>query len=620
MRCWLPRLLGTAVPIVTALGLFTSVGWNEYLFKPLLALIAALLLFLAFIRWRRLISIPGVRMAKTEDDLGRYRGYLKLPWITKIMLLTLGLLNLLAFVSMLYNPQLAQNVGSAAVVLGAVGLMVPVGTGLVYWGARTRLPLLLLLFAFAGLLSLYNDNHWVRLNPGASSVDATQHPKTLSLFDGQLASLKRYAQTWAKAHANSEKSTQSIPLFVVSAEGGGIRAAYWTALVLASLQERDTRFASHLFAISGVSGGSLGGALFAAQTAHTAPLGNQPCLRRHTDAVLGEDFLAPTLATLLFPDLAQRFLPWPWFQDRAVTLEQSWEAAWSHFTHQDGSFKAPFEQLWPRRNRLHNDPWVPLLFLNSTLVKSGNRLIIHPLGFSEANEGEHFSDLFNDAIDGRAALGSGVPLSTAVHLSARFTYVSPAGTARNHALEPTLDAAWMRMVDGGYFENSGTVTAAEIITALERYRDQAEADSPLSRLRLFVIHISNEPVRPAPQRIVDQPNKQPALGEILSPLFTLLHARPARGFQAREALFTHISGNGSDNHAHFQLHDLGTRLPLGWVLSSAAREDMQHQLGFRLDRESQACSQSLHADDPGYQQVIDHNRALMSRVLGRLPR
>ena len=54
------------------------------------------------------------------------------------------------------------------------------------------------------------------------------------------------------------------PVYVVAAEGGGIYAALHAASALGGLQDRCPAFADHLFAISSVSGGSLGAATFAA--------------------------------------------------------------------------------------------------------------------------------------------------------------------------------------------------------------------------------------------------------------------------------------------------------------------------------------------------------------------
>jgi hypothetical protein len=259
---------------------------------------------------------------------------------------------------------------------------------------------------------------------------------------------------------------------------------------------------------------------------------------------------------------------------------------------------------------------------------------MHTLDIS--GPGGQFDDLFRDAIDGRAALGVGVPLSTAVHLSARFTYVSPAGTARNHAIPGESSAAWMRLVDGGYFENSGTVTAHELLVAVQALLGAQDADPAVARLRPFVIHISNEPVPLSPgeppqasclqrdhwseARSLAGDPKQKALGEVLSPLLALLNVRPARGFQAREALFVRMGGNGpSARRVHFQLYDLGTELPLGWVLSNKARMDIRAQLGTGdVTAAAERGEQARDQPDGRTRWVEDCNRALMERVLGFL--
>jgi hypothetical protein len=51
-------------------------------------------------------------------------------------------------------------------------------------------------------------------------------------------------------------------LIIVAAEGGGIRAAYWTAGILTRLVDCPPALADSLFAISAVSGGSLGAAVY----------------------------------------------------------------------------------------------------------------------------------------------------------------------------------------------------------------------------------------------------------------------------------------------------------------------------------------------------------------------
>jgi predicted acylesterase/phospholipase RssA len=571
LKQWLPRFLGASILALTAVGVVRSAGLAT---QALIWLGVAAVLYVVFVLFRH--RLPGVDVGEFPDVLGSIKKGDPLPRSVKSVLIVIFALNLIAFFMVLINPRFTTGIGSAAVVLGAVGLIIPIGTYLVYWAARWRLPVLLILFSFATIVSLHNDNHWVRLTSGASSTDAAQNASFANTFSDELSGFNAYAKAWAKDRSNGVAPGASIPMFIVSAEGGGIRAAYWTAQVLAAIQKEDSNFSRHVFAISGVSGGSLGAAVFAAQVADDIP-GNDYVAQ--ADTLLGADFLAPTVATLLLPDLLQRFLPWPVFEDRAITMETSWEEAWRSTGKRSDRFRDKFTSLWSD-SKAGAPSRVPLLFLNSTVMESGGRLLMHPLDFGESSKGG-FEQVFKDAIDGRAALGSDLPLSTAVHLSARFTYVSPAGTVRNNAAPEKERPTWVRLVDGGYFENSGTVTSAELVVALQKLKKQPD-DTDISRLKLFVIHISNDP-----QPLASEPpgtTKDHFLGEVMPPLLALLNARPARGYQARDLLFKMLSGTHpdttiDDNYVHFQLYNTGIKLPLGWVLSGAARANMQAQLG-----------------------------------------
>jgi hypothetical protein len=69
---------------------------------------------------------------------------------------------------------------------------------------------------------------------------------------------------WREANC-VDTATAPVPLVIMIAEGGGIRAAYWTASVLTSLEDQpatscpSSTSLSHVFGISGISGGSVGG-------------------------------------------------------------------------------------------------------------------------------------------------------------------------------------------------------------------------------------------------------------------------------------------------------------------------------------------------------------------------
>jgi len=497
-------------------------------------------------RWfARLFSEPE----RAAPPVDAYRLATELPRVTRWVLvasLAFASLCLVAFAIRPLNLVLAPLLGAATILLLAAAAWAPVGSLLVYVGNRERFPILLALGAVVVAFSLLNDNHPVRVLPDT----APPPPRAASVSDHfalWLAERKRPGTAAMPATARGR-----IPVFIVAAEGGGIRAAYWTGMVLAGIQDRHPAFANHAFAISGVSGGSLGGAVFTALTAEqresgtVCPVAKRPESRMFADCtreILKQDFLAPTLATMLYPDFVQRFLPFPIdYFDRGVTLEESWEQAWERVTG-NRRFAGRFGALWEGGTGLR----VPALALNGTSVEHGGRLLTSNLPVI-ARE-------FPDAADLRFKLTGEVRLSTAVNNSARFTYVSPAGRV----------ADGQHVVDGGYFENSGAMTAGEILAAVM-------AADP-SAIIPVVVHISNDPDREAGRTTLGND----VASEILAPILALLNARLARGSHDTLALQQRVEALGG-YFLHFGLRDLGVPLPLGWALADSARFQMDFQL------------------------------------------
>ena len=106
------------------------------------------------------------------------------------------------------------------------------------------------------------------------------------------------------------------PVFIVAAQGGGLVAAYHAAMVLSHLQDICPRFAHHVFAASGVSGGSFGAAVFASAVDRlTTEQSRTPCRReavkqfqQYSENVLRNDFLSPLVFMAVIPTIAQRAL------------------------------------------------------------------------------------------------------------------------------------------------------------------------------------------------------------------------------------------------------------------------------------------------------------------------
>ena len=444
------------------------------------------------------------------------------------------------------------------------------GSTLVYLSERwDRLPLMviLVLVAVAWSFCPWLDNHEVRLLP----APAPARPD-----------LKDFLRGWLHERRDEIAASTQYPVFVVAASGGGIRAAYWTASVLGEAQDRCPAFARHTLALSGVSGGSLGVAVFAAliaQNPAAALAPSSPCLadalpqvgtRTRAARVLEEDFLAPTVATMLYPDLVYRFLPLAFLPqhltDRGVTLERSWERAW--FGHEKND---RFAQAFGALRAGEAARVVPALFLNSTTVETGDRIIVSNVDVS--------APPFSSAYDALKIAGHEMPLSTAVHLSARFTYVSPAGSLRTGADRKL----WGHVVDGGYFENSGHTATFEIIDTLSRCLTKAEncfaGDRELfdSRLRVVLLTITNDPEDALRARSMQAPRPAAFMNEVLSPLRAMLNARAAHGAFSESAA-EHLARNEVGAVIELRVVDQGVTLPLGWTLARSATENLDKQV------------------------------------------
>jgi predicted acylesterase/phospholipase RssA len=521
------------------------------------------------------------------------------------VLLVAGTASLLLLLVFTLNPiHAAGAIGTGAVITLAGASWVLWGSALVYWGERNRIPVLTLLLLLAVVSSIWNDNHNIRVLNASGSSDRDSLETALSKWHDQIS--KKYSDR------------PEHPLFIVTAEGGGIRAAYWTSIVLGSLQDKDRSFADHVFAISGVSGGSVGAAVFSALLTDENARGQ---IVQRSEEMLGQDFLSSAIAAMLYPDFAQRFCPIPiQLLDRGQWMEKSWEQAWRETArkhgHDDNRFAEGFRSLWKQGN-----PYVPVLFLNATSVERGNRVI----GSNIQINPDEF--LASDDLMNKIAPATDVPLSTAAHLSARFTYVSPAArfvSDNSHA------------VDGGYFENSGATTGVDILRKISLLQNDPDPNKQaiVAGVAPKVIMISNSPVGTAfwKQTCPDKNNKErknptidrelnhhkptSLLEDALAPVYALLNTRDARGVYAQRAIGYVNNGFSADPKKQvyfFSLAQTTVPLPLGWMLSNRAAEAIQLEL---FDQRATASSPERITDC--YGQNLTWNTEERDLILGAL--
>jgi len=611
---WFRRGLGLtpiAVAII-AMPLSARHGPADYWLSMLLFTVvaAALLAFFVFrtrIGTTRSLVVQMNAPLPNRNDLTVGDGW----FILATLVIAIVMLVLFALPSI--RTDVATAVGPAAIAFGSIGCIIPI-TSLLIWSTRdSRIPIILLGFWAFVLFSLVNDNHRIR----DLGIRVTQNDRPG--IDDALRS-------WEAGRGPTE------PIILVGAAGGASRAAYWTATVLRSLDDKtEGRFSDHVFAISSVSGGTLGAVGYAAWLAgrtaadESAP-GAPAARRKFVQSFFGRDYLGAALAGMLFPDLIQRLLPFPFFDDRAVSLEESFERGWAASVPSCSSppcserFAQDFLRIWQgSRLRTSDGRWVPIVLANGTSVETGKRIITAPIRIEP--------DAFEDALDFYALAPGPIRASTAVLNSARFTLVSPPGRMMN---ESRLYSTG-RIIDGGYLENGGLETAYDIARYIRRTGNKR---------RIIIVELINddEMTKPDQERHdgpftalhVQAPGtiwRSRMLSEFVSILEGLYETRSARGTLGAKRL-SDTSGSGIPDARLFpfdlQTYGNGWHTAMSWALSLGSQDAMDvtfnvtkdEAQGYLDDRHySQSMKERLIKDLLGVIEKAEHNNDTMKQLI-----
>jgi hypothetical protein len=441
------------------------------------------------------------------------------------------------------------------------------------------LPVLGFLAVWAAIWSWTNGNHEVANGRSVAMTPASRPalPATVKAFVAQLP------LDWPPGRA--------VPIVFVATAGGASRAAYWTGGVLGAIEAKTGgRFSRNVFAISSVSGGTLGAATYLAERAENIPAGAMLDRMRCEN---GANHLSPAIAGLLFPDLLQRFIRLTVFPDRAEYLERSFAASWPlpgttikrdergtiscPATRSDdpgNRFAQPMLDLWRAAPVAGPRPWVPVLLANGTRAEDGRRIVTTNVRLPPGT--------LRDALDFHDVFERDVPLSVAVTNSARFPIVSPSGTLPRRDAQKDFRG---HIIDGGYFENGGIATVVELAQAAMPMIDaEIRQRDPRRHAKYIILEINNDDTdRPQDRVTAIVENKPPALPlmvgalrglDVLLPVFGLYQTRSARG--TLEAFRTRAAAATGGDYVLFQLCALseGQRTyptEMNWALSQSAK-------------------------------------------------
>lgn len=446
--------------------------------------------------------IPSLRVIATPKGSTAARW---LPIVSSFLMLLI----LLVMAAQPYAPRVIPVIAYVVILLMVIFWTM---AGIAFFADHYRIPVFTL--AIASVLAL---NYWPaeHVFPAEALCTADQKP----LHD------PAYFVIRAAGIGNVQ------PVVIVTATGGGIHAAAWTATALRALDKEfgDLQLHRHILLMSTVSGGSIATAGFLREY-----FTDQPFNDSSYDRVQGAASCSSLQAVawgLAYPDTLRLFFPWVF--NAFPTLDR-FDRGWALQKAIDRNLHDP-ECITDEKRLAAGGPNLsdltlnalslldpnsppclghedacshfPAFTLNTTVVETGDRFLLSNYSVFARGSGasDKTSDLFEVlpaasflGVYGREAIlpwpnpmpipnrGGYADLSllTAARLSASFTYVSPATRLPFEKSQGDKQNAY-HFVDGGYYDNDGTNSAIEFLQAA------SPAFSTRQPLRVLLIEIRN---------------------------------------------------------------------------------------------------------------------------------
>lgn len=328
-----------------------------------------------------------------------------------------------------YSGYLSSSLTSILLGFSFISLLI---LKLDYYRLKKGYPLFIVALLFLVVMGVFRRDGEVRM---------TEQPENI-----ETITVNENYENWL-AQKGYHQAKDSIPIYIISSEGGGIRSAFWTTGLLIKLDSLFPDLMNKTYAFSGVSGGSVGEMFYLAM--------RRDSLHENWPKILGADYLAGALAGLTIGEAFQSVLPFSWSKlNRANVLEDDWS---KEYNKQTGKNTLDMSLHSFYQNSGYSQP---NLFFNATQVESGKKAIVSNLKLGENFEGD---------IDLLETVNKTISLKSAALLSARFPGISPTALVTDET-----DKDWGKIVDGGYYDNSGLMTALHIVRIIQESSDSVK--------------------------------------------------------------------------------------------------------------------------------------------------
>ncbi len=377
------------------------------------------------------------------------------------IILVAGFILLLSFLILNFVPHLASKINPLSILMLSLISHFMISFILILLGKKLKLPFFTIACIFSFFTSQFfsnNSNHY-QLNLKQTTVNRLP--------------VEQYIYEWIKERQNIiENSKDVFPVILASSEGGGSRAGLWAFLVHSYLYEKSDGkyFKENLLSLSGASGGSVGNAMFFVEAqqaklnttkanfrinSHTK---NHSGLTYKASAIYKENYLSEALLSLLGRDLFKEITGIFKFKNRGQLLEDHWSNSYQNIfskNNSDNILDQEFLSFYKNvsYNSIADNEFnkLPLLFINTTHVQTGNYNIISPVKYSHLRSLNGMNDFLENLQYNYP--NKSISLSTAMRINASFPYITPVGEIIKENKFGKL--SFDQYTDAGYYDNIG---------------------------------------------------------------------------------------------------------------------------------------------------------------------
>lgn len=487
---WTPRVLAMCPYIIFIIAyqkqsraFDSTYGWNIAVIVIIAILHMAYMIFRKRL-WSKLSRKPLATIKAQDYSIDEKKGLVKAVKHSKMSVNTVITL-IMTIIMFSYSLWAAKKTPSldgkpGLIILTGFTVYTLLGLVLNLLINRYKVPI----FAMSVVIAVFffskcNNNHSVQ----------TLHSDTdtMMLHERNQFTDSAYAAYWmVKKLGDStlNRHTDNQTVFIVAAEGGGIRNCYWTYRVLNELQKLNPQFYDRTFAVTGVSGGSIGlGFYYNYKYFSDQPVASNKDKTQSAsaiDTVCAADYLSGVTYAFIFPDLLQRFWPRPierW--DRSKHLANSFDNGFSaHLSsRKEKLLSKNYLSMWSDTATAYKHP---AMLFNTIFNEDGIKAIFSPYRLSDT--------YYTSVMDILYETNRSVPMKEAMTSSARFPILTAPGLLWHDTLKKGnwVPAKLGHISDGGGYENTAIQTAAQTALLLQSTIDSMQLRG---KVKIKIIYI-----------------------------------------------------------------------------------------------------------------------------------